>query len=302
MECANNLKQIGVALHNYHDANGKLPPAGRRYQSQSSSCGSSGNPDRQGFDPPWTVRILPYLEQQNLYQLYDPSISSDTPTNEVVITQFVPVYSCPADPNRQQLVVPNSTRTGTALMTGSYRAVLGKVTGSGGPLGANHQLFSWHFASFASQAMSQNGALWYGWRGPLHSTPFSTGWQEKGLPGPVSFNEIPDGLSSTLLVGESYTITSVNRTTMWGNGCVAYNGNSVIPEARTFQADYDACAAVGGASACNFGLWGSLHGGRKIGANFVRCDGSVHFVTQGVNMAILADMASTAGGEIVLLD
>src|SRR5688572_27041959 len=60
IKCANNLKQLGLAVHNYHDAHGMLPPM--RYL-----VGPQG--DQPGLS--WAVSLLPYLEQHNLYQMFD---------------------------------------------------------------------------------------------------------------------------------------------------------------------------------------------------------------------------------------
>src|SRR5262245_20561596 len=57
-QCANNLKQIGLAMHNYHDVNNAFPPA-------------RGHPDGWGLT--WAVLIMPYIEQENIYRLWDPT-------------------------------------------------------------------------------------------------------------------------------------------------------------------------------------------------------------------------------------
>src|SRR5881227_1678205 len=64
MKCSNNLKQIGLALHNYHDTNGKLPPGGM-------SVPNAGVTSESGLS--FHVLILPYREQGNLAVLFDPN-------------------------------------------------------------------------------------------------------------------------------------------------------------------------------------------------------------------------------------
>src|SRR5512144_1088914 len=64
MKCQNNLKQIGLAIHNYHDANQKLPPAGTGYSWCASAAGGPG--DSQIYNSNGLVLLLPYLEQENL--------------------------------------------------------------------------------------------------------------------------------------------------------------------------------------------------------------------------------------------
>src|SRR5882724_2776762 len=70
MTCTNNLKQIGLALHAHHDANGRFPAAVLMpYANAESEFQNSGhNP----FGPNWVVFLLPYIEQQALYQQANP--------------------------------------------------------------------------------------------------------------------------------------------------------------------------------------------------------------------------------------
>src|SRR5688572_9714562 len=103
-QCANNLKQIGLAIHNYHDANGKLPPGNlyiRLYQNQFD------------YYDTWAISILPYIEQDNLYRLYDlrlPNVipASVSPNQAQVREAAVKTYQCPSDPLPFSLVTPES--------------------------------------------------------------------------------------------------------------------------------------------------------------------------------------------------
>src|SRR5262245_42995187 len=66
MSCQNNLKQIGLALHNFHDANGKFPPGETKLNNLNPSLAK--NPSaRSGHI--WSMRLLPYMEQDNVYKL-----------------------------------------------------------------------------------------------------------------------------------------------------------------------------------------------------------------------------------------
>jgi prepilin-type N-terminal cleavage/methylation domain-containing protein len=76
--CANNLKQIGLAMHHYHDLYQALPP---------SRLGDNG--------PSWAVLILPYLEQDNLYRNWDLSLSYYEQTDVARLTS-IPIYFCPS--------------------------------------------------------------------------------------------------------------------------------------------------------------------------------------------------------------
>ena len=86
MQCQNNLKQIALALHNYNDAHGSLPPA--------YIADENGRPMHS-----WRTLILPYLEQQALHSRYDFNQPWDSPANQAVVNTQIPVYACPSDPN-----------------------------------------------------------------------------------------------------------------------------------------------------------------------------------------------------------
>src|SRR5262249_35727236 len=122
-QCLNNLKQIGLALHNHHDAIKKFPVGGI---TNGPCCGVESGPT-------WTIFLLPYIEQGNLYKLYQFNQTNEWHAgNGLVVNQFVPVYTCPSDPNANQIIGPASgPGAGLKYATGSYRAVSGSTDGSG---------------------------------------------------------------------------------------------------------------------------------------------------------------------------
>jgi hypothetical protein len=101
--CANNLRRIAMALHNYHDANGCFPPA---YVADKN-----GKPMHS-----WRVLILPYLGQGALYNTYNFAEPWDGPNNKKLLAARSPVFVCPSDPNAY---APGATQT-------SYVAVVGR--------------------------------------------------------------------------------------------------------------------------------------------------------------------------------
>jgi len=84
-QCKNNLKQMGLALHNYHDTHGALPPG----HIMSSNCG--------GQFGSWIVCILPFVDQQNLRNLYNDNYSWWTSQNQAARAVSVNVFTCPSD-------------------------------------------------------------------------------------------------------------------------------------------------------------------------------------------------------------
>ena len=100
------------------------------------------------------------------------------------------------------------------------------------------------------------------------------------------------------MVGEYMTRTTPRRRTFWAYTYTSYNQSSVHPASHTYMADFSRCEAI----SASLGLdnrpcrrsFGSFH---TNGSNWVLCDGSVRFIAQSVDMNILANMATIAGGE-----
>lgn len=106
MQCSNNLKQLGIAAHAYHDANGRLPPAVMMPYAQAGNdplTGGAANP----FGPNWAVLVLPFVEQQALFSQANPAsypgtantanLSSYNLSWRSVRGQVVKGYLCPSD-------------------------------------------------------------------------------------------------------------------------------------------------------------------------------------------------------------
>jgi hypothetical protein len=88
--CISNLRQIGLALHNYHDAHKRFPPA--------FIADEQGRPMHS-----WRVLVLPYLERTALYEAYRFEEPWDGPNNRRLLTEGVSVYRCPSDPSPPQM-------------------------------------------------------------------------------------------------------------------------------------------------------------------------------------------------------
>jgi prepilin-type processing-associated H-X9-DG protein len=85
MSCSNNLKQIALAMHNYHDTYKTLPPA--------YIPAEDGTPMHS-----WRTLILPFTEQQPLHYRYNFNVPWDAPENQFALDTAIPTYACPSDP------------------------------------------------------------------------------------------------------------------------------------------------------------------------------------------------------------
>ncbi len=262
-QCKNNLKQIGLALHNYHDVHNVFPPGGMTF---GPCCGTQSQIS-------WPISILPQLEQENLFRRYNQNQTNEHSSNQFVREQIMPVYSCPSEPGVNTLEQPESgPGSGLRYRHGSYRGVGGRSDGSG-----------WWDNSQAS-------ALRQEWKGVLHVVD-SRLTNEK-------FSTITDGTSNTIMVGEYSPRTHRRRATFWAYTYTSYNTSDATNQSRTLMPDYDRCVSIGGAGGsnpCKRG-WGSAHIG---GLHFLLCDGSARFLSINININLFTDLATIGGNELV---
>jgi prepilin-type N-terminal cleavage/methylation domain-containing protein len=133
-QCKNNLKQIGIALHNYHDVAGVFPPGFLDIHV--------GNTERTSGGWAWSAYLLPYLEQANLYSGFDFNTTPYALTtpgglpvkNQALVATVLPVYSCPSDTKKETVSNnPGAAAAGAgvaAVAQTSYQGVLGAFDGS----------------------------------------------------------------------------------------------------------------------------------------------------------------------------
>ncbi|MDX1944291.1 MAG: DUF1559 domain-containing protein [Pirellulaceae bacterium] len=262
--CSSNLRQIGLAMHAYHDAVGSFPPGGI---TLGPCCSTESYTS-------WPIAILPFLEQGTLKAQYDDNETNESPVNQTVREQFVPVFVCPSDLHTRQLDRPE-TGPANALQLqyrpGSYRGMGGRSDGSG-----------WWDSDPLYQSLLPQ------WKGILHLVDDQLTTER--------FATLQDGASMTILAGESCTKTHLRRRTFWAYSYGSYNKSDAVPQSRTLLNDYDRCAAIGGAGdiqACSRG-WGSFHPGA---VQFLMADAAVRPVPLSVDMNLFAEAATIAGQE-----
>src|SRR5262245_27911754 len=189
--CANNLKQIGLAFHAYHDARKALPPA---------AIGGDG-------EVTWAVLLLPYVEQDPLYRQWNLTLAATYyrhPAN--VVGAQVPVYYCPVRRSPPQL-----TTLGDKHATwGGFPGGLGDYAANGGNSTAD-----W------SDPRQGNGVLLYA--DTVISSDGTTVVSWRSL---TRFSSITDGLSNTLLIGEKHVMPSEWGKNTAGDNSI-YNGDDI---------------------------------------------------------------------------
>ncbi|WP_052640002.1 DUF1559 domain-containing protein [Zavarzinella formosa] len=155
MKCSNNLKQVGLAFHNYHNDNGYFTP-GYLYAGNYFSGGFNATSN----EFTWITLILPYLEQDNLYKLvvFNSNMGAlpDSTTNTTVGKTVIPTLICPSDPTALDLSLGAYARgnyaanfgIGPFVMIHTNPSATNSIT-SPGPVGMNSQ---WGFAAVTDGA------------------------------------------------------------------------------------------------------------------------------------------------------
>ena len=255
-ECANNLKQIGLATHQYHDTNRALPP-GMRWQRGKDTMRMSS----------WLTQILPFIEQQQLWTLALAAYKQTTnplqnPPHTPMAT-VVPTYICPGDARVFSTQFAPKDKIFVAFT--SYLGVSGKdYTTNDGVLFRDSRI------RFADITDGLSNTLLAGERPP--SADFQFGWWYAGA------GQRFTGSADMILGVEEQNILLVTA------GSCPPGSYQFAPGRFSNQCDM-------------FHFW-SPHSG---GAQFLYCDGTVHFLTNAA-APIVPALASRSGNETVRVD
>lgn len=291
MQCTNNLKQLGLALHNYHGAFKTFP-----------SVGGFSNPHGWGFLP----LILPQLEQQALYDQCEFRDSVGCEAMQPVYSAAVPVLHCPSDPGETLLddrTIPNrNCEGGPALTSGS---VTGQVTHYVGSFGDGYIVGENLGYTGASTSREQYGCggcnegsnkpttncpepgIGYG-GGPYHRGIFNY----RGDTRPVRIADISDGTSNTILMGHTSGVARSNSL-VWTTSTGNVHGTS-LP--INFNLEHARANPPYGSPSWRGRGFQSHHPG---GSTFLLCDGSATFLSENIDMKTYNALGSRAGGEVV---
>lgn len=279
VQCKNHLKQLGLALHNYHGTHSRLP--------------LMASDSLYGYSP--SAQLLPYLDQANLQNLIDfrePLLSGPawaatiTPSLEVVARQVLPVFLCPSDAGNVYYTDDNGTVwAGTNYMVNGGSGVNTNYCSS-----ANDGLF-WRGSSTQFRDITDGttntifmSETLFGDRGADTTLLLDADRQMKRVSGGG-----PCSVSGDVLVARSATAYDGRRAGSWiralGYSTLVhgyYPPNSTDPDVAHHG------EVVSGAR--------SLHPG---GVNALLCDGSVRFVGENVDLSTLRNLFNRADGNVI---
>ena len=266
-QCANNLKQVGIALHNYHGAYG-IFPAGFWYEFGEA----------EGWG--WGALILPYLEQEAVHNAIDFNLGSyrRNQVNRQAGTHHIGAYICPDDPQAPELVgCCGDWQTGAHRHEDVAMTNLAAVTGAPRHVNISFgNFFKEH--DLNTQGIIPNNGMFY--------------WHSR-----VKMAHITDGTSQTLAIGEAagggskshrahYWVTFDIMSTFNG-----INGPDTVPGGWSNPSDPHFWWSP------DNGGFSSYHAGG--GAHFAFADGSTHFLSDTMDQIVLDSLATRDMGEVV---
>jgi hypothetical protein len=259
----------------------------------------------------WAIEILPFMEQENIYRLYNQlEVNTSTANYAAVALQRVKSYECPADNLAGKAEPPASGPDSTRpWMHGSYRAVSGRAyKGSQTyPRGFWDTFEPQYWAPDSNTLLQSYKGMLHGTASAYNGVPAqtatgSTGASVATMGGPEKLASVLDGLSNTLMMGENTFNDVPRRATFWAYTYASYNQSSIYPESRMLTPYYNKCweAFGNGARPANADhvckrAFGSNH---SNGQNFGMGDGSVRFIPSSVDANMLTFMSTIAAGEI----
>lgn len=276
MQCSNNLKQIGLAVHNFHDTNRGLPPMdlGKGYVG-------------------WSWHLLPFMEQTNLYDQVDmnyPLTNTSSPNNKAVLentSSMVEGFLCP------------SRRSGVHMTTGQLKGPTGDYATpgviDGGSIYVNNTGDSRYAAVFSRANVVYDDGTTGTTSSPTYAAPIKT-WKSK-----TGFRDITDGTSNTIMVGEKHVIQSK----MDQGACSGMDGSHFFfsPEAcgewYAMRRPHEGLGrGPNDDTIANPKHFGSWHPGV---CQFVLGDGSVRNIPVTVDLTLLYNLMHKQDGKVVSL-
>jgi prepilin-type N-terminal cleavage/methylation domain-containing protein/prepilin-type processing-associated H-X9-DG protein len=301
-QCQNNLKQLGLALHNHHGVYKRFPPAFK----------GDVPPAYTGFPAyffSWSALayLNPYLEQTNIYKrmdltqpIYVPPTYTISAANQFAVQQIVPLFLCPSD----QMKPVSSAYGVTDLGPTNYAVNVGTGTTNGGPPFGS----SWNSDGlFRAKIGTRITDVRDGTSNTAMMSESLLGAGPENVTGAIpddpqlvyAYVQIGLPVNDATCAGATTWNNANRRGFMWATGelrCASYNHyllpNSPTPDCVT----NDLTPGEGIYTAVGFRAARSWHDG---GVNVLLGDGSVRFLTSSITLASWRALATRSGGDIV---
>jgi len=324
-QCTNNLKQIGLALHNYHTANNSFPPGSAASLNPLNDMDGGGFPCVNWMG--WSTQglMLGYLEQAPLYNAinfnFDPISWPSYPFNSTFSNTKIASYLCPSDPLAGQQFYNNYYAS-----EGTTTKAAGDISSSGPCVGGNSPGLFYFATAYGVQNVTDGTSNTVAYSESLVGTGgnfaqrWSNGVNVNGLNSyPDVWQTIPVGQvpPGTIMGGILQSCSQTWTTATLGNGLQTYKGNywawgaetmtmfnTIVPPSST-QYTWGACrfgcgtCGVRSSDHSNITNANSNHPG---GANVCMADGHVQFIKSSISMQVWWSLGTKANGEVISSD
>lgn len=261
-QCKNNLKQIGLALHNYHEQSRVFPPGWIAVDGTTGLMSAHGGGSGAG----WGLMILPQLDQSPLYNRFNLNVPINDPANTQLITTSIPAYLCPSDAGTApKWSINQEGSPGTILAelaTANYIAAFGtdELHGCENAPGTAPVL--------ANGQCRGNGVSYHNSR--------------------TGIRDLTDGTTSTLMIGERKTRADLGWWSTWVG---------MVPEGEeAFQRVMGSIDHTPNHPSAHLDDFSSYHVG---GTQFLMADGHVRFISENIDVGLYQALGTIQGGEVV---
>ena len=275
-ECTNNLRQLGLAVHSFHNTYEQLPPAKiwDRYVT-------------------WAVFVLPYVEEQNTYDAWDLQREYFKQRNPLALISGTPLFACPTRRNSSIVLSVDGDRNNSGSREPHQPGVVSDYACSAGDNSPGHSWFGGHFG----QKEEANGMIINSFLSPPRNG-LIVRWESE-----TRFVEVTDGLSKTIMLGEKHVESKrlgmgsgarfhVDGLGGGGDGSV-YNGDYELHYMRTGGPTNTIARSPEEPHNSNFG---SYHPGI---CQFVFGDGNVQGISVEISGTLLGGLTARNDGAVI---
>jgi len=267
-QCKNNLKQYGLALHNYHDTVGVFPYA---------ATGRESSTDPYRYRRTWVPGLWPYLDQSSMYNKWNFDVGWPEAPNDALTRIIIPIYQCPSD---------SGARTNGGRVRGNYVMSWGnfRIPSSGRTDGPTRALFGFNNSTGKLSLYGRSSRISDVTDGTSNTLMMSE--NRRAID--------PDDIDTRGAIFNDDSIGYAFMTISTPNSSVADN-----PRGCLTTPDASAQAQIGLPCATTPGGWAqsarSLHTG---GVQVLMCDGSVRFMSNSVNLTTWQALATIAASDL----
>lgn len=270
-QCVNNLKQIGLGLHNHHDVHRQLPAGWTAFAAGTQTPDPEGEP---GWG--WAARILPYLEEGNTSQQIRQSIAILDPLHDTARVSALPVYLCPSEAAEATWTLESENGSGPLcdLATSNYVGNYGTGAIEDAPSNGNGIFFHNSKVNFKQVSDGLSKTFMVGERASLHG-------------GSTWVGVVPGGeeAMARILGAADHTPNQPHTGHEHADAEVSFGDGDEEEEDHDHEHHHD-----------HLDDFGSPHTGITM---FLRCDGSVDMISDEILESVFKALSTRAGQEVV---